>query len=505
MSHPLLYELNTRCWLRELGARAGQPITLANVPEAEFAQWLRLGFTHIWLMGVWTGGPRGREEALTDANQRRHYSEALPDWQEADVAGSPYAIAEYRVPAALGGEAGLAQFRRQLQARGLKLVLDFVPNHLGLEHPWLRERPELFVQSPKDAPEGFAQETRQGLRWLAHGKDPFFPAWTDTVQLDYRREDTRREMTGLLCSVAERCDGVRCDMAMLLLADVFAKTWERFPGSQTGQGATPAAPKSSGPIAEFWTAAIGAVRQAHPGFVFLAEVYWGLDVRLQKLGFDYTYDKELYDRLVSHDPAGVQRHLLKLKPEVLAAGAHFLENHDERRIATVLSPPEHRAAALLCLGLPGMRFLHEGQLAGAKRRLPVQLGRRCGERAQPEVESLYRDILRALPKTAVGQGKAELLKPRNAWPENPTAEDILLVQWQRASLEFDLVAVNLAPHRSQCYAPLTVAELSAHDWEMQDLLGSEHYLRYGVDLQQKGLYLDLPGYAAQLFQFRPKS
>src|SRR6266446_1472811 len=228
MPHPILYEINTRCWLTDLSRQAGRPVTLGDVPESAYAEWTRLGFTHIWLMGVWTTGPRARAEALKHPDLRRAFSELLPDWQETDVGGSPYAIADYTVPAALGGEAGLKLFRQKLNDRGLKLLLDFVPNHLGLDHPWVRERPDLFIQSPAPAPDTFQEQTSFGPVWLAHGKDPYFPGWTDTVQLDYRRPATRAAMTGLLQSVASRCEGVRCDMAMLVLNDVFAKTWERF-------------------------------------------------------------------------------------------------------------------------------------------------------------------------------------------------------------------------------------------------------------------------------------
>src|SRR5947207_7358076 len=125
MRHPLLYEINPRCWLRELSKQRGQPVTLADVPEAEFARWRALGFTHIWLMGVWTTGPRARAEALKHPELRRVYDEVLPNWTEADVAGSPYAIADYQVPEALGGETGLRNFREKLHAHGLKLLLDF--------------------------------------------------------------------------------------------------------------------------------------------------------------------------------------------------------------------------------------------------------------------------------------------------------------------------------------------------------------------------------------------
>ncbi len=230
--------------------------------------------------------------------QRAHYlRETLPDYREEDIQGSPYAIADYSVADLFGGGTALNTFRQKLNRRGLKLILDFVPNHLGLDHLWVVKEPDLFVQSPTASPLTFQQKTSQGTRWLAHGKDPYFPPWTDTVQLDYRRRATQGAMLDLLRSVAERCDGVRCDMAMLLLNDVFAKNWAAFPISDPE------------PSFEFWESAISTVKAAHPDFLFLAEVYWGLEEKLQSLGFDFTYDKELYDRIVSHDAPGIQRHL----------------------------------------------------------------------------------------------------------------------------------------------------------------------------------------------------
>ena len=491
MAHPIVFEINTRCWLRALSEKNRGPVTLANVPEQEFAAWERFGFTHIWLMGVWTTGPRARAQALADPSQRQAYAAALPDWTEADVAGSPYAIADYAVPQNLGGAEGLEKFRRKLASLNLKLLLDFVPNHLGLDHPWVSQRPELFVQSTSAGPEFFRQETSAGPRWIAHGKDPYFSAWTDTVQLDYRRADTRGAMRQLLESVAHRCDGVRCDMAMLLLKDIFAKTWGRFPVS---------APE---PATEFWADAIGAVKAQFPDFLFLAEAYWGTESRLKGLGFDFTYDKELYDKLVYRDALGLQKHVLGMSRDDLMSGAHFLENHDEPRIASLLPPPEHRAAALVVLGLPGMRFLHEGQLTGALRRVPVQLARRAVEPVQLEIETMYQQFLTALRASAVGRGAFQLLRPRPAWADNPTAQNFVLVQWS-ASLDFDLVVVNLAPHRSQCYAPLTWPQTSVGNWVMRDVLGTEQFERSGSELQRQGLYLDLPPYGAQLFRFEPR-
>jgi hypothetical protein len=491
--NPLLYEINTRCWLRELSERAGRPLTLASVPDVQLDEWRQLGFTHVWLMGVWGVGPQARTEALRHADLRRRYTEALPDWQRADVIGSPYAVADYRVMGSLGGDVGLEQFRRRLNARGLKLVLDFVPNHLGLDHEWLRQKPELFVQTQTPTAGTFPRETGGGTVWIAHGKDPFFPPWTDTAQLDYRRAATRTEMTRLLESVTRRCDGVRCDMAMLVLKDIFHENWGRFP-----------VPADVGAAAgEFWQDSIAAVKQSRPGFLFLAEAYWGTEATLQRLGFDYTYDKTLYDHLMAHDTAGAGRYLLGLPADRLKAGAHFLENHDEKRVASLLTPAEHRAAALLVLGLPGMRFLHDGQLSGARTHIPVQLGRRAPEPPDPGVVGLYRELLATLAETSVGRGSGELLRPRAAGAGHPTVQSILVVQWQAAAPDFQLVVVNLAPSRSQAVVPLNIPRLDAQNWSVENLLSAEHFVRAGNELRDPGLHLDLPPHAAQLFRCRP--
>ncbi len=493
MKHPLLYEINTRCWLRELSDRQQKPVTLANIPEEELEGWLRLGFTHIWLMGVWTTGARAREIALNVPDLRCAYDEVLPRWTDDDVAGSPYSIADYSVPVALGGEAGLKQFRAKLKQHGLKLILDFVPNHLGVDHPWVTSKPEVFVQSAQQVDGTFEVKTANGSRWIAHGKDPYFPGWTDTAQVDYRRTAARDAMQALLLSVAAKCDGVRCDMAMLLLNEVMARTWAHLP--------SPAPPLGT----EFWSDVIPVVKQAQPGFLFMAEVYWGLEGRLQSLGFDYTYDKALYDDLIWRNQVEAQHKLLTHPTDYVTRSVHFLENHDEPRVAEKLSPAENRAAALAILGLPGMRFLHEGQLAGAKLKLPVQLGRRPVEAAQPEVQEAYKKLLTTLKQTAVGQGEGRLLPPRAAWDGNPTAQNFFVVQWQSKAPAFDLVVVNLAGNRSQCYVPLNVPELVEHHWTMTDLLGTERYERVGSDVVQQGLYLDLPPHGAQLFHFEPKA
>jgi len=481
MPHPLLYEVHTRQWLAELGAS-----TLDAIPDDTLAALAARGVTHLWLMGVWPTGPRSRAQAVTNAGLRAAYDLALPGWTDADVLGSPYAIADYQVAASLGGDPALASLRARLHRHGIGLVLDFVPNHTGLDHPWLVTHPERFVAAPHPFPDSFPN----GSSFVAHGKDPYFPGWTDTAQLDHRRAATRAAMRDTLASIADRCDGVRCDMAMLVLSDVFARTWQHLPAELDASG-------------ELWSEAISHVRRTHPAFTFLAEAYWDLEGRLCDLGFDYAYDKQLYDLLVHDRPWDVQPHLLGLGAHT-ARRAHFLENHDEPRAASAVPADLHRAAALLTLGLPGMRFLHHGQLTGARRFARIQLGRRAPEPPDASLAALYDSLLAALAASSVGKGDAQLLSPRRAWDDNPTSAAFTIVQWQaRATPDrFDLVVVNLAPHRAQCRVVPLVPDLAPHTWQLADRLGDERWLRDGRELATAGLYLDLPPRGAQLFELR---
>ena len=394
----------------------------------------------------------------------------------------------------LGGAAGLKQFRERLHAHRLKLILDFVPNHLGLDHAWVRERPDLFVQGSPRAPGTFSEKTVDGRRWLAHGRDPYFPPWADTVQLDYRQPATHVAMRHQLHAVAELCDGVRCDMAMLVTNEVFARTWADFPCR---------VPQP--PVEEFWKETIASVRRISPEFLFLAEVYWNLEAHLQSLGFDFTYHKTVYDHLVARRYPPLQQHLLAASPSFLQASAHFLENHDEPRIASLLQPAEHRAAALLTLALPGMKILHEGQLSGWVKKAGIHFARRLVEPGQAEVSSFYESLLRILPTTALGRGKAVVLRPQEALPGNTTAENTVAVLWREDGLvfEFDLAVVNLAPHPSQCRLQWKMEGTPKQSWKIRNLLGREPILFPESEQQGPTICLDLPAHAAWILHGEP--
>ncbi len=459
-------------------------MTLENVPAPHFAAWEKLGFTHVWAMGVWTTGPRTRALARAQPSLRQLCASSFPDWSEVDIDSSPYAIADYSVAESLGGETGLGKFRRQLRERGLGLLLDFVPNHVGLDHPWLSARPELFVQGAAEMPGSFPIRAAAGLRWAAHGRDPYFPAWTDTAQLDYRCAETRAAMIDTLRSLAARCDGVRCDMAMLLLNDVFAKTWERFP-------------RAAAPSGEFWPEAIATVKKSRPDFLFLAEAYWNTEARLKQLGFDYVYDKPFYDHLLRRDFPALRNHLRGANSTVDAA--RFLENHDEPRIASRLTDAEQKPAALLLLGQPGLRLLYDGQLAGKTRLTPVQLTRHLPESPNPEIAAFYKELLLTLARTDIGRGESELPEARAANPADGDASGVFLIRWQAKPGRFTLIALNMASQATRVWA--NIAALAGGSWTVRDLLGVNHTAS-GVDWNGERLEIGLAPRGLRLLQFR---
>src|SRR3954463_13284858 len=228
--YPSLFQANTRVWLTKLSRTLGRTATLDDIPDAELDRLAAMGFDWIWLLSLWCTGPAARQISRSNPEWRREFEETLPDLREEDIAGSGFAITGYTVHTSLCGDAGLARLRARLRQRGLRLLLDFVPNHTGLDHPWVEDHPEYYVQGTEQdlarAPMNYTWIKRtEGDRLLAYGRDPYFPGWPDALQLNYGTPATQEAMAGELLRIADRCDGVRCDMAMLVLPEVFGRTW----------------------------------------------------------------------------------------------------------------------------------------------------------------------------------------------------------------------------------------------------------------------------------------
>jgi hypothetical protein len=487
--YPSLYQINTRVWLQRLSREAGRRITLADIDDETIDAFAERGFDWIWLLSVWRTGAAGRAVARANLEWWTELAKVLPDLTDDDICGSGFAITAYCVSDALGGETALAQLRERLARRGIRLMLDFVPNHTALDHPWARTHPDYFVTGNdgllEDQPHNFVQmETDYGPRIMAHGRDPNFPGWPDTLQLNYANPELHRIRIDELCAIADKCDGVRCDMAMLLLPEIFRRVW----------GAS---------MEPFWPAAIAAVRTRYPDFVFMAEVYWNLEWALQQQGFDYCYDKRLYDRLREGHAGSIRGHLaaaLDYQDKL----ARFLENHDEPRAATAFPWPQHQAAAVVNFVAPGLRFFHDGQLDGARVRVPVHLCRGPVEPVNSYVAAFYTRLLRMLEETAAfGDGDWSQIQPQQAWSGNWTSECFIAYVWVgRDGCRF-LVIVNYAANQSQCRLPLPFADLRGKRVRLTDLLGPEVYDRDGSELVDPGLFIDHTPWRFNVFAVRP--
>ena len=486
--YPSLYQINTRVWLKDLSKTPGRRAQLDDIPDAELDRLAQLGFDWIWMLSVWQTGPAGQRISRTNPGWRREFQETLPDLREEDIPGSGFAITGYTVHQDLGGDAALARLRERLRKRGLRLLLDFVPNHTGLDHPWVQDHLEYYVPGTEldlaRAPRNYTWVPRKkGDKLLALGRDPYFPGWPDALQLNYGNPATQEAMIGELVRIAGQCDGVRCDMAMLVLPEVFERTW--------GIRAEP-----------FWPKATRRVRERAAGFTFMAEVYWDLEWTLQQQGFDYTYDKRLYDRLRDRHARPIREHLYA-DPGYQDRMARFLENHDEPRAAATFPPGVHEAAAAITFLSPGLRFFHQGQFAGRKVRISPHLGRAPDEPVDAALGKFYDRLLAVLRRPVVRDGRWQLLECTPAWAGNGTADNFVAFAWQRDDGERLLVAVNYAGGPGQCYVRLPFGDLAARKWRLTDLMGEAVYEREGNDLQSRGLYLDVPGWQAHAFALEP--
>jgi Alpha amylase, catalytic domain len=482
--YPSLYQINTRVWLTELSRKLSKRATLDDIPDAELDRIKETGFDWIWFLSVWQTGPAAQAISRANPEWRRDFAATLPDLKDVDIAGSGFAIQNYTVHRDLGGDAALARLRQRLQKRGLKLMLDFVPNHMAPDHPWVDEHPEYFVHGSETdlarAPQNYCRvQTKNGPLVLAYGRDPYFDGWPDTLQLNYGNPELQQAMIGELERIAGQCDGVRCDMAMLVLPDVFESTW----GIRADL---------------FWPKATESVRRKYLHFQFMAEVYWDREWTMQQQGFDYTYDKRLYDRLRDGHARPVREHFhagLDYQNKM----ARFLENHDEPRAAATFSPEVHEAAAVITFLSPGLRFFHQGQFEGRTKRISPHLVRGPDEPIDARLKQFYDRLLSVLHHDVVRNGDWQLLECVPAWDGNWTSDCFLAFAWQGGGGERLLALVNYAPNQSQCYVRLPFGDLRNGQWRLQDLLSETKYDRDGSDLDSRGLYVDVPAWRCHAF------
>ena len=484
LTNPKIFQINTWPWLKALSEIYDYPVNLQNIPE----EVLDLDFSNfdvVWLMGVWERSPKGREIALNHPDLQKEYHKALSDFKSEDVVGSPYSIHYYNVDFHLGGRDGLVLFREQLAELGIKLILDYVPNHVAVDHPWTLDDPNIFIKGTKKLLEELPHDYfLAGDKILAHGRDPNFFPWTDTAQINAFSQEARLKTFETLMSIAEISDGVRCDMAMLLTNEVFTRTWGEKAGSPLET--------------EFWEEIIPTIKMKYPNFKFIAEVYWDMEWTLMQQGFDFCYDKKLYDRLKNENAKSIKTHL-QADIEYQKKLVRFIENHDEERAAKVFGEERSRAAALLALTLPGARLIHEGQMAGYQKKLPIQLGRRTSEEDNLGLLEFYLQLINSIPGTKYSEGNWALCKVD---PVGNFSNTNLLAHIWWLEKSYLLTVVNYSAHPAQGNVRIEQIDYGKSEWSFTDLLTQEEYIYEGDNLETHGLFIDLPSWNGHIFDIK---
>lgn len=485
--NPSLYEINTRVFLKRFGTET----KITNVPPAFWNGLAKKGIDYVWLLGMWKTCDDIIEKYCFEENLVNNYKRALRDFKKEDVIGSPFSIDIYEVNQKLGCENSLIELKSFLNSRGIKLILDFVPNHFGAGTSLLKTHPEIFLQVDEESflkdPHTYFKPFAGKEIYFAHGRDPFFPSWQDTVQINIFGKQARKFLTDTLLRLTDVCDGVRCDMAMLLLNNVFKNTWI---------GAL-AKNHFELPGKEFWSEAISAVKNKRDDFLFIAESYWDMEWELQQLGFDYTYDKKLTDRLRTGYVKDIYEHLLA-EESYQKKSLRFIENHDEERAAASFGKEKSKAAAVITGTIQGMRFYHDGQSEGKKIKLPVQLGREPEEFFPNGIHDFYDKLFAITSEEIFKRGNWKLLHPEAAWEGNISHNNMLAWEWDYND-EKRVVVVNYSESVSVCLLKLDVSGYP-ENFEMHDLLNDQTYIRSSEEVYHTGLYVELKPWQAHIFK-----
>jgi glycosidase len=398
-----------------------------------------------------------------------------------DVIGSPYSIVKYDVNKVLGTEDDLKWLREKLNSYGMKLMVDFVPNHSACDAEEVTTTPNFYVRSPQNEP---IDTTKYMSNGIAYGCGIWCDPWTDVAQYNYADADFRKHQIEVLKKIASLADGCRCDMAHLIINDEFWSYWET---QLTSWGYTK-------PTTEFWSDAIKAVKDKYPDFKFMAESYGDVLSKLHNFGFDWTYDKDPLDKIYYHDVQGYQNYIKGKNINFLSKCAHFTENHDEPRTISKFwnwDPAADCAAATL-LTLPGLRFFNQDQWHGYANKIDVHLRRAASESARTDVEQFYNKLFQILDKSALKIGQFTALTCEGsstipAWKWVSGNERILIVANFNENQSGGNIVLDDAPGNG---------DITVHEF-----IGDTDYTRNAQTLRTTGLTVVLDQYQVQIFQY----
>lgn len=419
MRELVLTAKHTHVWLDQLARSAGTEITrLDQVPERELARLVDLGITGLWLVGVWERSAASRRIKELGGNP--------------DAASSAYSVFDYQVAADLGGDEALLQLQERALEHGLRLGVDVVPNHFGIDSRWVREHPERFLAVERCPFPGYSfkgpdlsEDPAIGIyledhyydrsdaavvfrhldrasgreRFIYHGNDGTTTPWNDTAQLDYTQSEVRAAMTQLMVDLASRYSILRFDAAMTLTQLHFQRLWFPAPGSggavpsRSEHGLSSEAFRRLMP-SEFWLEVVDRVEAEAPDTLLVAEAFWLMEPYfVRELGMHRVYNSAFMHLVRERDNSRFQRLLrdtAERDPELLRRSTNFMTTPDEASAAEQFGTGDrYFGACTLLAALPGLPLFGHGQIEGLSEKYGMEY-LRAREREEPDEDFVAR-------------------------------------------------------------------------------------------------------------------
>lgn len=422
-----MYLINTRLWFNGLGIKS-----IDDVPDTEWEK-LFEKYDNFWFMGIYRPSQKGQENAKKYWEQYQYY---LPDIdKEKDVVSSPFAVPEYYPnPAIANSWQEWDKMVEKLHQKGKRVFIDFVPNHTALDHPWVESHPEYYIQGDKqqyqDNPSHFVEiiDNHGQIRYLAHGKDPYFDPWSDTLQLNYANLELQKRMEEELINLSKHADGFRCDMAVLITPDVFLKTWGSYLSNEEKQNLESSLQNRDEDKQNlefsFWRRVVSRLKEAttregENKFELIAEAYWEVD-KIEKY-FDFIYNHDLYKQIVETLGNGpnidLKSHLDYLLRNPNNDKKHWVfytENHDEKRAVDAMDEQFSKPAAVLSAMIKNSIFMvNQGQEVGCRYHPPMQVFRCRKEDINQSMAKFYDELILIRRSRLFQTGDIKIIEPKN--------------------------------------------------------------------------------------------
>lgn len=415
----VLIAKNANVWLVQLSHQYGKEITrLDQIPVQEIELLSERGINSLWLIGIWERSPASRK--IKELYGRT------------DTAASAYSIKDYRIAARLGGEDAIDVLIAQCNQYGIKLCVDMVPNHTGIDATWLLEHPDWYISVPESpvadfhfnspdlSPDPhktimlengyydqsgaaevflFEDHDKHEKRYIYHGNDGTSMPWNDTAQLDYLNPQVREQVMQTIQRILKKFPLVRFDAAMTLTKKHFQRLWYPLPHSAercipTRETHTMSTAEFSDHMPhEFWCEVVERVNHERPDAVLMAEAFWLMEgFFINELGMHRVYNSAFMNLLRDEENDKYQQVLknaLRSNPAILGRFVNFLNNPDERTAADQFgSGDKYFAICTMLATMPGLPMLGHGQLEGLKERYGMDfLAPRWEE--QPDEELLH--------------------------------------------------------------------------------------------------------------------